>query len=797
MSAYKKYEFLGEFYDDLDWEYLPPKKWWKTLLSKFSGLIGFLTVSIMVPVIIVPPVASVLTQTGIETLKSAYEIIPSDVPSVPKLPLYSKVYDNAGNEYAQFFSENRILVSYEDIPTRAIEALVATEDKNFFDHSGVDGAGIVRAAITNYEAGRTVEGASTITQQLVENLKKMNASDEEQYTEALGSTMATKLIEAKTAMELEEQMSKEEILETYFNTVYFGSGTYGIGSAARKYFNKNVTELTLTESALLVGIVNSPSSLDPTKHPVAALDRRNLVLKRMYSAGYVGYDQYTFISKTPILLNVSATDNGCYTSDYPIYCQLVKEEILSNPLYGETSGERANLLAEGGLKIDTAMDSSIMDVVNKQIVDALGTNNRVAGTAAVIEPGTGKLVAIGQNHQWGKDTEQFQTEIVYASASRGQPGSTFKPVVIAAGLAANQKVDYSFSTYSPYTSSILDNPPGGYDNDGGYNFGTISVEDAVRQSVNIWFVKLVEKVGVQNAVAEAKKIGIFDSLSAQDISSRSGSFALGAWEVTPIEMASVYSTFAAAGTTCKPVIITKVTDTRTGEVYQANEGNNCYEGMTNDDAKYMTNVLQEPFKRGGTATKFPLSGGREAIGKTGTTNNFGAAWFVGATPQYTTAVWLGDPRGANKYPLNNVQAFGRTFANVYGADISGPIWNGIMESILKDEPNVPFSSIQPSSTNQFSTINLLPTPPNVAGLNVTQAVSMLEASGWKVVVDKETNQNLGANMVINVYAQDEDTAEIKLSNESDTGILGKKVTVETDPVTGDRYLVVDTGKADN
>ena len=783
-KKYDEIEFGTDFIDELPWKETPRYTWWQKSIRKIGALAALLAISIAVPVVLITPASYVVTRVGMETFDSAYESIPDEVPSVPDLPLYSKVYDVNGDVYAQFFSENRVMVSYEEIPDHVVEALISTEDRKFWDHSGVDGSGILRAFISNYKAGTTVEGASTITQQLVENLKTLDADTEEALHEAKGTTMYTKLIEAKTAMALEEEMSKEEILETYFNTVYFGAGAYGLGAAAKKYFNKDVSELTVSEGAVIVGMVKSPATLDPIGHYDAALDRRNTVLKRMYTAGNLTEAEYGEFSSAPIELNVSETENGCYSSDYPFYCQLVREELLSNPLYGETEQDRSELLATGGLEIYTAMDPEVMDIIDEETVRALGTDNDAAAAVSVIQPGTGLLLGVGQNHQWGQDTEKKETEIVL-STKAGQPGSIFKPISIAAGLENGQKVNYSFSTASGYVSPVLDNPKGGYQNNNGENYGTLGVADAVRYSSNVWFVKLEEKVGVMNIYEEAKKIGVFDSLDNVNINSRMGSFVLGSFEVTPIEMASVYSTFASAGTTCEPVVITKVVDTRSGEVYQDDAGANCYVGMEEQNAKYMSNVLQETFN-GGTARDLPLSGGREAIGKTGTTNNFGAAWFVGAVPQYSVAVWLGNPKGATN-SLSGTVAYGVKHDIVYGSTISGPIWKSIMERLVDGEPNKAFASVEPASTNPAPDEVTLPEPPNVVGLEVTEAVNLLIGQGWDVLVSNSTGSG-ETNHVSAIVTEDDKTVTITLASGSDNELLGNKLEIYTDD-NGDRYLV--------
>lgn len=698
-----------------------------------SSLVAFVMIVVLVPVALVMPVAFTVSAATAEA-QQAWDALEAPLPPLPAaLPGYTHVYASDGTLIAQFYAENRVAVTYDEISPHLIEAIVAIEDRRFWEHHGVDGEAVLRAARANLSAGQTVQGASTLTQQLVENLRLLAATTDAERDAAKAQTVAGKIVEGKTALELEELLSKEEILEAYLNLVYFGAGSYGVGAAADRFFGVSASELTVSQAALIAGMVREPSGLDPFTNPERAKNRRDTVLAAMRDVGYLSAEEAAAAMAEPVDVSQGhQPQNSCAQSTYPFYCAIVRELLLDDLRLGYTERQREESLYRGHLDVHTALDPAAMRAVDESIAEALEDSNRVATAVVVIEPGTGLVRAVGQNRQWGQD--EGQTEIPYAM-SAFQPGSTFKPVVLATALEQGFDLDTRMPTRSGFKPSGFDYPEGGFDNYASANYGWLTAWDATRRSSNVWYTRLITETGVQEAASMAVEMGA-TSIRPETISARSAAFALGAWEVSPLEMASIYATIAAAGSSCAPVFITDIVDTVSGDSL-THQRTSCHNAYSSTTASALMDTLQAPFARGGTADDFPL-GDRAAIGKTGTTNGHAAAWFVGATPQYATAVWLGDPRGGQAHPLEDVHAYGRTYDQVFGADISGPLWNAVMTRLHPDLPPVAFDQVrqQDHDAAPASVSDLMPTV-DVTGMGLEQAVALLADAGYTVIIDTE------------------------------------------------------------
>ena len=774
---------IDEFFDGMSERNIEPdESTGRRATSVVASIVAFALIVLVVPVAFAVPVAFTVKAVADEGV-SAYESVPAEVPEIPSLPGYTYVYDSQGNVIAQFYAENRQPVTYDEVAPVLVDAIVSVEDRRFWDHSGVDGESVARALLENFKAGETVQGASTLTQQLVENLKLLNAEDDEDVAAAKAQSMSGKLVEGKTAMLMEEQMTKEEILETYMNVVYFGSGSYGVGAAADRFFGVSVSELTIAQAALIAGMVREPSGLDPFLYPERAKNRRDTVLVAMKETGAI--TEREFDEAIASELDVSGGNrppNGCDKSPYPFYCSIVREQLLNDYRLGRTQKQRDAAFYQGHLSVHTALDPDVMEAIDESISEAMDNDNRVATSAVVVEPGTGLVRGIGQNRDWGNG--DGQTEIPYAT-SAFQPGSTFKPIILATALEQGISQNTKMSTGSGFKPSGFDYPDGGFDNYAFANYGTIDAYDAARLSSNVWFTKLITRTGVPEAVEMARNMGVRDSLDGLTISRRSASFALGAWEVQPVEMASVYATMAAAGSSCEPVFITDVVDNISGDSLTT-QRTACETVYDEGTADALMDVIQEPFSKGGTAEDFPLSG-HEAIGKTGTTNGHAAAWFAGATPQYATAVWVGDPRGGQAHPLYDVEAYGQVYPEVFGADISGPIWNGVMTRLHADLPEVKFSQVKQSPVSPQTLADLVKAP-SVRGMGVYEATAALIDAGYTVALDSSTVSGTAANVV---YSSSEEYGHITLvaGDGTDSLLLGQELIIE-----GDRVLVKEGGE---
>jgi len=622
---------------------------------------------------------AVLAATSTTTRVSDYwQQFPSDLPIAAALPQHVVLLDKNGAEFARFYSENRIPVTFAQISPNFAHALVATEDSRFYTHSGVDFQGIVRAAVKNITRNDRTEGGSTITQQLVQNILISNARNDEERAVAKGDTYESKIREVKYAVHLEKTMTKDDILATYSNAVYFGNLAYGVEAASHVYFNTDAASLTIPQAAMLVALLKSPVQYDPYAHPEAAQPRRDVVIERMRTEGYITAEEAAAAIAEPLVLTRGETASGCAASAYPYYCALVHEEMMSNTAFGETPEERQETLRRGGITLTTALDRAASDASTAATVAALGYGNRVAAGTATVVPGTGHIAAVAENTTWDAN------QIVYATNAY-QPGSVMKPLTLVTALEQGLPLSTKFSANGPYFSKVLDSPKKGYTNFGNSNPGTIDARTAIKQSVNIYFVKLIEKTTVQSVVDMGKRLGL---TTLGEVAPRTGSFALGTSDVEPLEMANVYATFASGGIKCNPVAVIAGVITTTGEPI-ATPDPACHQEISPAVAAAMADVLQGTF-RGGTLSGVGALPGRQTGGKTGTTDDSAANWTVGMTAQFATAVWVGDPRGGFQYPLTRVQAYGRTFYKTTGSAIAGRIWKAIMVDIHAGVPPVAF-----------------------------------------------------------------------------------------------------------
>lgn len=679
-------------------------------LSAFIGAV--LAVSLGVGSLTVP--VGLATASGISSAADYWNSLPSDLPLNVALPQHTVLLDRNGKEFGRLFSENRIDVKLKNISPTFTEALLATEDSRFYSHGPVDLVGTVRAAANNARGDQT-QGASGITQQLAKNLLVAQSGGKT----ATAPTLGTKLQELKYAVGLEKKLSKDQILEMYSNTVYFGNGTYGIEAAARMYFNTSAKKLTRAQGATLAGILRGPSLYDPFTSPGAAKDRRDIALSRLAATGKITATQEVAAAAEPLGIKRGTLTNGCAKSAYPYYCSIVRSEILTDPAFGATPEARADALSRGGMVLTTALDPAAMSAAQNAVTRALGDNNRAALATAVIKPGTGQIVAIAQNRTWGAGPGQ--TEIVYAQ-SPFQVGSSMKPITLATALEQGIPATTRLNADSPYVSRTLDSPPGGFINYGNFSWGTVDARTAIKLSLNIYFIRLIERTGVLPVADMAARLGItsLPRTGPHAIKGQEASLTLGAYEVSPLEMANAYAVFAGGGVACRPVAITAVSRADTGAKLTAPDPD-CHQAIAPAVANTVANTLKMPFTAGGTLGAMGGLPGREAGAKTGTTNDFAANWIVGLVPQYATAVWLGDPRGGTQYPLDMVHAYGQDFYNLTGSEVAGPVWKDIMTQVTAGLPALPLPQADDAATSS-STAR---TVPDIRGLSVNEAATLL------------------------------------------------------------------------
>ena len=553
----------------------------------------------------------------------------------------SRIYAASGELVASLYRENRDSVPLSAIPTVLQRAVIAIEDDRFYQHRGVDLRAITRAVWRNITAGRLEEGASTITQQLARTLFLTQER-----------TAARKLAEAILALEIERHLTKSEILERYLNQVYFGQGAYGIEMAARVYFGKHAKDLTLAESAMLAGVIQAPSVLTPFQNFPGAKARQQVVLARMVELGYVTPAAAKTAAAQQIVL-AKESNAGLFGVRAPYFVSYILPYLIDR--YGE------DLVYKGGLRVYTTLDIPLQiageRAVRSGIDAARAANLNVSqGALVTLDPRTGYIRAmIG-----GYDFKQSQFNRAWQA--RRQPGSAFKPFIYTAALASG-KTPADIIVDGPVSFDIPGFrvwKPRNYD---GQFRGPVTLRRAVEQSINIPAVKTLAEIGPTRVIAVARRMGITSPLQPNL------SLALGTSDVTTLEMASAYGTLATMGLHAEPVAITKVLD-RTGQVLEEHPPQR--ELVLSGEVAYVMTSLLKGVITSGTGRGAAI--GRPAAGKTGTTDDYRNAWFVGYTPFLSTAVWVGNDNNA---PMRRV----------VGGMVPARIWASFMKVAVTDTPS--------------------------------------------------------------------------------------------------------------
>ena len=589
----------------------------------------------------------------------AYTMLSRTLPSVAALERFdpsegSKVYDDNDELITEFHVERRIFVPLAQMPKPLREAIIATEDARFYSHYGVDPMGIARAIYQNFRRGRIVEGGSTITQQLAKVL--LLTPDK---------SLERKFKEAILAMELERRYSKNRILELYLNHIYFGHGAFGVEAAARTFFGKGVGELTLSESALLAGLPKAPAIYSPFEHPDAAKRRRMIVLGRMVETGILTPDQAKRASGAELALvpPERRRTTGQYFLEYVQHLleqQFGADIVFKGGLHVYTSlSPTMQLKAEHALREGLrALESRRAAVAAKSAQGAPAGVDRPEGAILSLEPQTGYIKAMVGGYDF------FKSEFNRAIQARRQPGSAFKPFVFIAalesGLTPASVVDDSPIEY-PAGKSGKTWKPDNYDR----KFrGPITLQQAIEDSINVAAVKVQEQIGVRRTVEVARRLGVESPLG------ENLSIALGTSDLTLLELTSAYGAIANQGTWMRPTAIRYVLDAQRKLLEEnAPQGKQV---LSPEIAFVATQMLRGTIERGTGAAAKAL--GRPAAAKTGTTNDYSNAWFVGYTPKLATGVWVGYDRP---------RSLGR---DETGSRVAVPIWTAFMTQALAGTP---------------------------------------------------------------------------------------------------------------
>lgn len=663
-----------------------------TRMTSFVALAGVIAALVVLPVV---------GGIGLATRNAAqaYSSLRSDLTQVP-LPQRSTIVDSDGDVLAVLFAQNRIEVPLEEISPIMQQAVIAIEDQRFLDHAGIDFRGTLRASISTGSGGQ-VQGGSTITQQYVKQILLTAATTKEEREAATAVSISRKLREARYAIALENKLSKKEILEGYLNIAYFGAGSYGVEIAARRYFSTNANNLTLSQAATLAGLVQNPSRFDPTLYPERAQNRRDDVLNAMVNTGYITQEQADATKAISVEADLDPAElpNGCTTSFAPFFCDYVLTVLRSDPVFGETPEERARLLDIGGLTIKTTLDRKAQVSSQNSVEERIPFDDPSGKAASItmIRPGTGEITAMAQNRKWGRSGIGYTT-VNYgapldANGTVGfQAGSTFKAFTIAA--AFKQGWDPFKVINSPEEKvfeDFVECETGGkfapYEVKNSTASGGFDILSGTAYSVNTYFVGLEEKLGMCDPPDIAKASGVQQG-NGEDFE-KFPCFTLGCFDVTTLDMAVGMATFAAHGIRCNAIAITEITD-RYGknlDVPSAGCTRTIDLQVADSTTAVLAGVINGPVP-GRTGQAMNL--GRPAAGKTGTTDSSAAVWFVGYTPDMAAAVWVGDPRGGQKYPMKRVTINGRYYSQVFGSTMPGPIWRDSLIGALEGTPKTPW-----------------------------------------------------------------------------------------------------------
>ena len=684
-----------------------------------SGICGVLVASFLVP-------AAALAGTTVSRSIDYFNSLPTELAVQPPAQT-TRMVTADGKPIATFYAENRVRVPLAKMSPFIKNAVIAIEDTRFYEHSGVDTQGVLRALTSNLTRGDR-QGASTLTQQYVTNIVNealISTGREEQVILSGQKNMGDKLREMRLAMALEKKFTKDQILEGYLNIVFFNRNAYGIEAASQYFFSVPASKLTLPQAALLAGLVNSPSFYDPVANPKNSIQRRNQVLDAMLSERMISLKQHTAAKAAGVGLKVKPSKQGCAAASMaPYFCDYVTRLILNDPAYGPDTEAREQKLYRGGLTITTTLDTRLQAAAQSQVNATAGPNPGKWGAALVsVQPGTGKILSMAQNTEYLPKGGKFDTQLnfnVDAKDPNGnelngaggfQPGSTMKPLTFAQwlneGKTITQTVDASKREYplgfrwrsscgkvaGAYSTKQnragleaaedLQNADAGYYRKMPVNYGLYnSINTATFASA-----AQLDFCGIQKMV---NAVGIHNGLDGTPVNMHQLGNLLGGTGVAPLTMANAFATFAADGRYCSPVAILRIAD-RAGKPLPV-QSPGCRDAVDRDVARGVNAVLQDVLKVGsGIHINPKVSRGLPVAAKTGTNNNNGASWVVGYTTGLSTASFFGDALEGQQRPGRNLTINGKFYSRVDGYMIAGPQWANYTNKVARLYPAESFA----------------------------------------------------------------------------------------------------------
>lgn len=637
---------------------------------------------------------------------------------VTSLPQKSVMYANDGKtKFAEFYAQNREVVPIKDISKHMQHAVVAREDKRFFQHSGVDVQGVLRAFVQTYVVGGDQQGGSSLTQQYVKNVLSVQAEESgdsiAQY-HASEDTIARKVREMLIAVQMEKKYSKFEILQGYLNIAQFGSNSlYGVETAAKRYFNVSAKDLNVVQSATIAAITKNPAKFDPSieANQPEAQKQRNIVLDLMLDQNYITQQEHDEASAMPIkdTLNLQSVDKGCMYAGYDAgyFCNYVTKRILNSEEFGKTRAERQKLLDEGGLKIVTTLDIDtnmlMMQEANNTIPAADPSGMEIV--MASVKPGTGEVLGFGLNRQYD-ETDAAQNDptksgMNYAvdavdGGGNGFPiGSSWKPINLIAWMEAGRSINENLTTTTKYATSLFNcdqyagSPTEIWNVTNALTNSTVNPETpflGLVRSHNTTMASMGAQIGLCKIADAAKEVGyhnaipghedVFDSISLTPALVIGGSTS-----VSPLTMANVFATYAANGVACDPIAMKQVTD-RNGKDIKVPSAN-CHQAVDPGIIQTLAYTMNQGTVRSdGAGYAGRLSDGRKSFIKTGTNEDTYVTTGGFLPGEIATFVLVGDVQNPNENRIANIAINGEYHGYWDGATIAAPAWRRFTEAYI-------------------------------------------------------------------------------------------------------------------
>jgi penicillin-binding protein 1A len=661
-----------------------------------------LATSILTAAVLGPPFAA--AGLGVNEIRSRLDALGSDFTRIPRFPERSTIYAADGSILTRVYLDNREIVELDAISSPTQRAVLAIEDSDFFQHGALDVSSLIRAIIENVRAREVVQGGSTLTQQLVGS-----ALGEQRFDDSVEG----KIQELALAIRVEQQYSKERIFELYLNQVYMGNGVYGVGTAAQFYFRKPARELTLLEGATLAGMIRAPEYFDPIDHPEKMRVRRDDVLKRMEALGWISEERLARVREIPLRLPEDA--GKLVRRRPPFFVSYLTDQMIENEsgefteALGKTEKARRRELYEGGLEIYTTLEPDWQSWAEQEARKPL----RVSITPPAGSPppdvsivtidnrsGAVKVILSGRNYR--KDTLDLAT-------TGHQPGSAFKPFVLAGAFKRGIPPTQTYSSSSPWCSPAWDDEDHCVSNAEGSGVGLVDLFTATEDSINVVFAQLILDVGA-NVVADISEQMIGMDPTTEGLLAVPA-LATGSVAISPVDMAAGYQTIANDGRHCDPYTVQSIE--RDGEVLLEHE-RTCDPVLKQGDARLITSMLEAVPVSGTAASAFGGWGSWPVAGKTGTAQENTNVWFGGYTKQFTTVVWVGSP--GNPYSMGSV----------FGGTVAAPIWVSFMSRVMQGFPAIGFPDPPKPPEGPV---------PSVIGMHRKEAITVLSEAGFRASVE--------------------------------------------------------------